>query len=151
MSGRLERPGGDATKVPRTGRRLSPRRAPQKAGYPMIPELREAFASIGAQATIDVAGRSFSVERIAPENPSLFKIQIPVCGMVKVRAQEVDRLRQCLVVEFQDGRSSLHRRIWCGQRNGAWVVRPLSTSHHTGGRRRNRSLAAGSGRLRENA
>jgi len=102
----------------------------------MIPELREAFASIGAQATMDVAGRSFAVELIAAGKSSLFKVQIPVCGFVKVRAVEVDRLRQSLVLEVQDGRSPDQRRYWCGLRGGRWTVRPLVPSTPLVGRRR---------------
>ena len=108
----------------------------------MIPELREAFASIGAQATMDVAGRSFAVELIAAGKSSLFKVQIPVCGLVKVRAVDVDRLRQNLVLEVQDGRSSDLRRFWCGLRDGRWSVRTLASTTPVVGRRRTRSWSS---------
>jgi len=130
----------------------------EREGEAMIPELREAFASIGAQATMDVAGRSFSVEVIASGKSSLFKIQIPVCGLVKVRAVEVDRLRQSLVLEVQDGRSTLQRRYRCALRDGRWTARSLSTALPVVGRRASRTLVAGAanagsmvGRVRDSA
>lgn len=88
----------------------------------MIPELREAFASIGAQATFETNGRSFEIDVVKHQNHELFRLIYPSVDAVRSEIVELRPKQRQLVLDVRGGRLPLRARYLCGFENDRLVV-----------------------------
>lgn len=93
----------------------------------MVPELRDAFASIGATATFETAGRSFEIDVVVDRNQQLFRIRFPAVEVMNAKVADVRPTSRQLILEVSGWRFPFRRRYLCGWRDGRWFVKPLGT------------------------